>query len=372
MSNLGLEMSADESAADGPHHRVRGWVAIVVSLGVLVVIGLLVKVALDNLPFLGPPDFAGPGEDPVVVSVQPGDTIAEMGQTLKAEGVVASVDAWIEAANEEPLALTIAPGSYDMLTRMRADEALAWMLDPDSRITTALLLREGLRIDQTVAAVSEATGLSRKRVERAASSGRIGLPKYADDNAEGFLFPATYQLEKDESARSVLRRLVDRWHQAEAEVDFDQGARRNGVSAYEALIIASLVQAEGHPDDYDKVARVIYNRLDPDTWGGTYGFLQLDATINYALRSSDVNLTTKQLQRTKSPYNTYRRTGLPPTPINSPGEAAMAAAVNPADGPWLYYVTVNPDTGETKFTDDYDEFLGFRKEFSRWLEENPQ
>ncbi len=99
MSNLVLEMSADESPPDGPRHRVRGWVAILLSLGVLLVIGLLVKVMLDNISFLGPPDYAGPGEDPVVVVVQPGQTVAEMGQTLKAEGVVASVDAWLDATN---------------------------------------------------------------------------------------------------------------------------------------------------------------------------------------------------------------------------------------------------------------------------------
>jgi UPF0755 protein len=136
------------------------------------------------------------------------------------------------------------------------------------------------------------------------------------------------------------------------------------------MIIASLVQAEGHPEDFDKVARVIYNRLDEQTWGGTYGYLQMDATINYALGKSDINLTKEELQNTDSPFNTYRNPGLPPTPINSPGEAAMAAALNPADGDWLYYVTVNPDTGETKFTNDYDEFLRFKAEFSDWVKQN--
>ena len=98
------------------------------------------------------------------------------------------------------------------------------------------------------------------------------------------------------------------------------------------MIIASLIQSEGHPEDFDKVARVIYNRLDEATWGGTYGYLQMDATVNYALGKSDINLTTEELQNTDSPFNTYLNPGLPPTPINSPGEAAMEAALNPADG----------------------------------------
>jgi UPF0755 protein len=259
-----------------------------------------------------------------------------------------------------------------MRSQMSAESAVAQLVDPESRITNELLLREGLRINQSIDAISEATGIGKKKLRQASEGGRIGLPRYAGNNAEGFLFPATYELQENQNARQVLARLVNRWDEAAAAVDLPAAARRNGISPYEALIIASLVQAEGHPGDFDKVARVIYNRLDPDTWAGTYGLLQLDATINYALGKSDINLTTDELQNTKSPYNTYRNPGLPPTPINSPGQAAMQAAVNPADGPWLYYVTVNPDTGETKFTDDYDQFLGFRRELSAWLEANPQ
>ncbi len=374
MSNLGLEMSSDSKPPDGVRHRGRSWVAVLLSLGVLAIIGFGIKFAIENIPsFGGPEDYLGEGSEPtVVVLVEPGQTLAQIGQTLKANGVVASVDAWIEEANAEPLAKSIGPGSYEMLSQMSAEAAVIRMVDPTTRITNQLLLREGLRFTQSIEVISEATGISKKKLVRASKRGNIGLPAYAEDNAEGFLFPATYELEKGESARQILTRLVDRWDEAATAVQFDEGASRNGVTPYEALIIASLVEAEGHPGDYDKVARVIYNRLDPDTWGGTFGFLQLDATVNYALDKSEINLTTEELQKTKSPYNTYLNEGLPPTPINSPGEAAMAAAVNPADGPWLYYVTVNPDTGETKFTDDYDEFLGFKSELSQWLADNPQ
>ena len=373
MSNLGLEMAADTRPPDGPRHRGRSWIAVLLSLGVLAVIALGVKFAIENIPeFGGPPDYIGEGTDQVVIVVEPGQTLAQIGQTLKAEGVVASVDAWLEATAAEPRATTIGPGSYDMLTEMSAESAVARMIDPDTRIVDELLLREGLRFTQSIEAISAATGISKKKLRNTSKDGRIGLPEYAKDNAEGFLFPATYELEKEESARQILSRLVDRWDAAATSVDLEAGAKRNGVTAYEAMIIASLVQAEGHPDDFDKVARVIYNRLNPDTWGGTYGLLQLDATVNYALDKSEINLTTEELQNTDSPYNTYTNPGLPPTPINSPGEAAMDAAVNPADGPWLYYVTVNPDSGETKFTDDYDEFLGFKAELTKWLADNPQ
>jgi peptidoglycan lytic transglycosylase G len=373
MSNLGLQMSSDSRPPEGPRHRGRSWIAILLSLGVLALIGFGVKFAIENIPDLGgPADYAGEGTDPVEVKVEDGQTLTEIGRTLKALGVVASVDAWLDAANKEPKAKLIGPGVYDMRTEMSAQAAVDRMVDPDTRITDKLLLREGLRFTQSIEAISKATGISKKKLVAASEGGRIGLPKYAEDNAEGFLFPATYELEKGESATDILTRLVARWEESATTLGLDAGAAERGVTPYEAMIIASLVQAEGHPDDFDKVARVIYNRLDEATWGGTYGYLQMDATINYALGKSDINLTTEELQNTDSPYNTYKNPGLPPTPINSPGEAAIDAALNPADGPWLYYVTVNPDTGETKFTDNYDEFLGFKSELSDWLAANPQ
>ena len=166
------------------------------------------------------------------------------------------------------------------------------MIDPEARITDKLLLREGLRFTQSIETISEATGISKKKLVAAAEGGKIGLPKYAEDNAEGFLFPATYELEKGESATEVLSRLVDRWERGGGRPRASRPApKENGVTPYEAMIIASLIQAEGHPDDFDKVARVIYNRLDEATWGGTYGYLQMDATVNYALDKSEINLT---------------------------------------------------------------------------------
>ena len=374
MSNLGLQLSPGSRSPKGPKHRGMSWVAVLLSVGVLVLIGFGIKTALQYLPSIGsgPADYEGTGTDPVVVTVEQGDTIAAIGRTLKGADVVASVEAWLEAAKNEPATASIGPGQYDMLTQMSAEAAVERMVDPDTLITNRLLLREGLRFSESIATISKATGISKKKLVSASKSGKIGLPKYADDNAEGYLFPATYQLSPGESATDILSKLVARWRKAADEEDLEAKAKDLGYSPYEIMIIASLIQSEGHPDDFDKIARVIYNRLDESTWGGTYGYLQMDATLNYALGKSDINLTTEELHNTDSPYNTYKHAGLPPTPINSPGQAAMEAALNPADGPWLYYVTVNPDTGETKFTDNYDEFLKYKDELSAWLAKNPQ
>ncbi len=377
MSDLGLPMTPEDSpvAPKRPWRRGRSWVAVVLSISVLVVIGLGVRAAIGLIPSFGDAeDYVGDGSGSVEVEVVTGQSLSEIGQTLKKAGVVASVEAWVDATQANSRSGSIAPGRYAMRTGMSAQSALVLMLEPSTRITDKLLLREGLRLWESVGVINDSTGLSKARLTKVATTNgtAIGLPRYARDNAEGFLFPATYELPKDLTATEVISTLVARWEDAAGEVNLTANAKKIGRTPYEIMIIASLIQAEGHPDDFAKVSRVIYNRLDPDTWGGTAGFLQMDATVNYALKSSEINLTTEQLTGTKSRFNTYLHVGLPPTPINSPGQAAMEAALNPADGPWLYYVTVNPDSGQTKFTDDYDEFLGFRNELSEWYKSNPQ
>lgn len=373
MSNLGLQMSPESHVPEGPRHRGRSWLAILVSLCVLGLVAFGVKTVIDNVPtFGGPPDYVGEGTEPVQVRVEQGQTLSEIGQTLKAAGVVASVDAWLDACKRESRASTIGPGLYNMRLEMSAEAALERMLDPATRVVNQLLLREGLRIWETYDAIHEATTIAVSKLEKAGKGGKIGLPAYAKDNPEGFLFPATYQLDPDETATSVLKRLTKRFDQAAQSLDLENGAEAAGKTPYEIMIIASLIQAEGHENDFAKVSRVIYNRLDPDTWGETYGYLQLDASLNYALKGSDVVLSQEQIDSLDSPYNLYKHPGLPPTPINSPGEAAIDAALHPAEGDWLYYVTVNPDTGETKFTNDYNEFLKFKQELSAWLDANGQ
>jgi UPF0755 protein len=133
------------------------------------------------------------------------------------------------------------------------------------------------------------------------------------------------------------------------------------------MTIASLVESEARGDDMPKVARVIYNRLETEG-APTYGKLEIDATVNYALgRNLGVALSEEDLD-VDSPYNTRKYAGLPPGPIEAPGDDAIAAAANPAEGPWFFYVTVDLKTGETKFTDDYDEFLEFKAELQEYCE----
>ncbi len=367
MSNIGLHMSKDSRAPQGARHSGRSWLAVLVSLVVFVSIGGISYWALSQANLIGSAaeDFVGEGSGEVTITVEKGQTVAEIGQTLKKAGVVASVDAWLAAAQQESQVSSIGPGQYVMLKGMSADAAVTRMINPSARLINEVLLREGLRIWESLKKLHSATGIPTKDLEKAAKQGsKIGLPSYAKNFAEGFIFPATYEFEKSASAKQILTKTVSEFNETADSVNLAAGAKKMGVSTYEALIIASLIQAEGHPDDFAKISRVIYNRLDPKTSGGTYGLLQMDATVNYALRSSEINLSEEQLRNTDSKYNTYKHPGLPPTPINSPGEAAMRAAIHPAKGNWLYYVTVDPKTGKTKFTHSYEQFLKYKAELS--------
>ena len=293
---------------------------------------------------------------PVDVVVNSGDSLTALAQRLADAGVVTTASGFLATAELDERASRIGPGVYALETGMAPAEVIQAMLDPASR-AAPLVLPEGLRIDETVQITSERTGLSTSDLEGALKEPEgLGLPDWAEGRPEGFLFPASYEVIPGRTADEVLRPMVRRFGIAADEVELEKRAKKVGLSAYEVLIVASLVQAEAAPDDFPKVARVIYNRLEQGMK------LQFDSTVNYALKTDTFFLTTDMLA-TDSPYNTFVIEGLPPTPINSPGQDAIEAALAPASGDWLYFVTVDPDTLTTLFTDDYDQFLAWKQEF---------
>jgi UPF0755 protein len=220
-----------------------------------------------------------------------------------------------------------------------------------------LAVPEGWRLDKTVAAASKATGLTADSLnESLARAGALGLPAYAEGNPEGFLFPATYEFQPGVTSDAVVSAMLKRFGQAAKDADLEASAAAAGRTPLEVLTVASLLEGEGRPEDYDKIAQVIYNRLKAGMR------LQLDSTVNYALGTSDLQLSAEQLA-TDSPYNTYRNKGLPPGPINSPGDAAIQAAIAPASGTWLYFVTTDPTTKTTEFATTYKDFLKLKKKF---------
>ncbi|MEV1087255.1 endolytic transglycosylase MltG [Streptomyces microflavus] len=222
---------------------------------------------------------------------------------------------------------------------------------------STLVIPEGWRASQVYAAVDRALGLKPGSTRKTVTTVDLDLPDQAEGNPEGYLFPATYPIDSATKPAGLLRYMADTARKRFGADHITAGAQRNNVTVYETATIASIVQAEADTaSDMGKVARVVYNRLLKDMP------LQMDSTINYALKRSTLDTSTADTQL-DSPYNSYVRKGLPPTPIGNPGEEALRAAISPTPGPWLYFVTVAP--GDTRFTDSYDEQLKNVEEFNR-------
>ncbi|MEV6962511.1 endolytic transglycosylase MltG [Streptomyces sp. NPDC051207] len=234
--------------------------------------------------------------------------------------------------------------------------------DEDTR-PTSLVIPEGWRANQVYEAVDKALALPAGTTKKSLAKTDLRLPNDAEGNPEGYLFPATYPLDEKSTPEQLLRAMADTAHKKFDGAPIAAGAERNAMNVYQAVTIASIVQAEAATkQDMGKVARVIFNRLERGMP------LQMDSTINYALGRSTLRTTAKDT-RLDSPYNSYQRMGLPPTPIDNPGEEAMRAAINPTPGNWLYFVTVKP--GDTRFTADYAEHRRNVAEFNRNQKKSP-
>ncbi|MFF4256751.1 endolytic transglycosylase MltG [Streptomyces sp. NPDC001663] len=218
--------------------------------------------------------------------------------------------------------------------------------DGDDR-PSSLVIPEGWRSGQVYAAVDKALVLPAGTTKKSLGKAGLKLPNDAEGNPEGYLFPATYPLAEKTTPESLLTSMVDTANKKFNGAPMAAGAQRNAMNVYQAVTIASIVQAEAASKaDMGKVARVVFNRLERGMP------LQMDSTINYALNRATLK-TTADDTKLDSPYNSYQRMGLPPTPIDNPGEDAMRAAISPTPGDWLYFVTVKP--GDTRFTADYAE-----------------
>lgn len=344
--------------------RRRAVVGILLALAVaLAGVQLALPAIVDRLS--GPADFPGPGTGSVQVEVVTGQTLAQIGNTLKGVGVVASVDGFTRAAAANPDSSGIQPGFYTLRTGMPSAAAVAALLDAANRVTKKVLIPEGKRTEWVLDALAKGTGIPRADFDAALKDpAGLGLPDYAKGNPEGFLFPATYEFPPNATAAGILTTMITKFRSVADEQDLSGRASALGLSPYQVLIIASLLEVEGHPRDFDKVARVVYNRLAAPMR------LEFDSTVNYGLGKTDVIITQSDLDK-DTPYNTYLHDGLPPTPIDNPGAAAIKAALEPAAGDWLYFITVDLGTQETEFTKSYSQFLTYKDQFLAYCAAHP-
>ncbi|KQT94527.1 hypothetical protein ASG49_06605 [Marmoricola sp. Leaf446] len=302
------------------------------------------------------PDYEGPGSGEVVYQVEEGVTSAQIGRDLKEAGVVASVDAFTEAANLDEDSRSIQVGYYQLQQKMKASDALDVLVDPANLVQALVTVPEGARVRQVVDSIAENTDIRRRAVVRAlADAEAIGLPADAAGNPEGYLFPATYTVPPKMTAVELISQMVAKTKAVETDLDIEARAADLGLTPEQVLTVASILEYEANKsEDYPRVARVLYNRLDDDM------ALQLDSTVSYVSgRSGDV-WTTSAERDSDSQYNTYKYTGLPPGPIGSPGQETIEAALEPAQGDWLFFV---PD-----YEADTTRFSETLAEHNRWVE----
>jgi UPF0755 protein len=293
------------------------------------------------------------GKGSVVVKVMPGEIACSsaLENVLVSDGIVASGAAFCNAAKANGSGAQLEPGYFTLHKHMGAALAWALIINPKSRVQTTVAVPDGLRASKVIALLAAKTGIPLSKFEAALKdTSALGLPSWAKGNPEGFLWPATYNLQPGFSASSILQMLVKQATSEYASINLQAKAKAAQFTEYQVIIEASLLEAEVPPQYYTRVAKVIDNRLNQvPQWN-----LGLDSTVAYALNKYVYNLTQSDLN-VNSPYNTTKHPGLPPAPIDSPDLAAIQAVLHPATTGALYFVTVNKQ-GLTEFTSDPNQF----------------
>ena len=300
-------------------------------------------------------DYEGSGTAPVQVTIIKNSSLTQIGNELVEADVVKSTKAFLNAADAEPRSKNIQSGTYVLRKQMAAKHAVTQLLDPNTRLSRGVTIPEGKTARQTYELLAKGTGIPVKDFEAAAKDPEeLGVPdwwfKRSDGRPvaktiEGFLYPSTYEFDPTADAKQILRTMVDQFLTVTGQLQFADNVPRNlgGVAPFEALIVASLAQAEaGIAQDLPKVARVAYNRAYKNKIP-----LQFDVTTNYWLQLNGKDakhsgkLTAAEMNDPKNPYNSEIVVGLPVGPINNPGKAALTGAMKPPTAPWLFFVAVD-------------------------------
>ena len=292
-------------------------------------------------------DYSGQGTGKVTVEIPSGAGGQQIANILKKEGVVKSAEAFYQLSLDDNRFTAVQAGSFALRKEMSADAALGALVDKGNRVQTTVTIPEGSRVDQVVAIIAANSDIPEADLQALIDDpAPLDLPAVANGNPEGYLFPATYEVPPGTTAVDLLKQMVAKTVSVAQDLDIGTRAKALSYTGEEILTVASILEYEAKEDaDYAKVARVLYNRLDEGMP------LQLDSTVSYVSgRKGDV-FTTEDERNAESAYNTYQNQGLPPGPIGSPGEKTIEAALNPAEGTWLYFVAVNLETGETVFSD---------------------
>jgi UPF0755 protein len=304
---------------------------------------------------------ADTSEGPVKIEVVKGDTLSRVATKLEEAGVIKSALVFKAQARIEGYGTEIKTGRYTFEPGQESKEILERLTAGDAVPTAAVTIPEGLTLAETADAVAAGTDVPAEDFEAAARETDYGYAFLEDKSiktTEGYLFPRRYDFEEGVTAGGIVDRLLGQYLIETEGLDIAGAKERHGLTEHELVTVASLIEKESaNPEERPLIASVIYNRLRKDMP------LQIDATIQYALRQPKERLSLADLE-VDSPYNTYENSGLPPGPICSPSRQSLEAALDPAQTDYLYYVLKANDR-EHFFTDDYRAFLEEKKDAGR-------
>ncbi|MBO1268450.1 endolytic transglycosylase MltG [Arthrobacter cavernae] len=362
----GHEVLDSPAAAKAPSKKVRHRrrvVALLITLGVFVA---AISIGAQFLrPILGMDrlsDYPGPGTGSVTVTVPAGSGPKAIAGELEEKHVVANADTFLKAfiaAGGE-----LSPGDFQFRTEMTNADAVAVLQNQDASKVIYFALSAGLRINESLEAISKGSGIPVQQLKALSDApAQFGAPAKAK-NLEGFLAPGEYRFPLGTAGKDIMQKLVS--------TTLDE-LKAQGITdpakQFDTVIIASIVQAEGGQADYGNVAGAIYNRLKPGN-SETNGLIQSDAAVTYGLGTKSFNFTEEQRLDKANPYNTYAIAGLPVGPIGSPGKSAIDAAAKPTANEYLYWVTINLDTKETKFSKTLAEHNVYVAQYNAWCAAN--
>jgi UPF0755 protein len=342
--------------------RGRSFLALFLTLLLLGGLGGGAYLGYDKIMgYFTTPDYEGSGTaETVQIEVKQGQLLGDIGTTLVQADVVKSYKAFVEAADKNKNAVNIQPGFYTMHKHMSGDAAVQALLDTKNRNVKGVTIPEGMIAIQIYDLLSNKLKIPVDDFKKAADPKKLGVPdwwftrgdgKKALGGIEGFLFPATYEFPPNATAEQVLKQMVDKFLTVTGDMKFADNVQKLNISPYEALVAASIGQAEAvKAEDYPKVARALYNRVYKP--GFPCACLQIDSAVNYWLRvTGKVPKDSSQILRgeqhnLKDPYNTFdapKGSGMPIGPISNPGEAALKGAMSPATGDWTYFMTTDKE-----------------------------
>jgi UPF0755 protein len=299
-------------------------------------------------------DYAGPGRGTAIIVIEVGDKGEDVARKLLAADVIKSFDAIYRLMLESELVTY--PGHYAFPKQIPGVEALELLVAGENRVYQTVTIPEGYQIAQIVPLLAERLSLEVADLTSVIESKN---DLYPGPTLEGYLFPATYQFDPGVSAAQVIEAMLQKTEQVLGKLGIDI------EDSLELMTLASIIQEEAKLEsDFYKVSTVLNNRIDDGM------LLQTDPTVKYYYEDS-IDSFQAGIADTENPYNTYVYPGLPPGPISSPGELAIDAALNPAEGNYLFFVTINLATGETVFSETLREHERAVELYRQWLRDNP-